>query len=740
MTFISILAACMAAPDASALSAELRPYNGRQTIFLNGQPEAPLIYHMTGRSAHSPWIPEAQDNLKDFANAGYRLFGCQIPLGSVWTESGLDVNYVRRQLRAIREVRPDAAVLLRIYVEPPEWWLDRYPEERCAWTLHPGAEIPEAVRVKPSEWKRVSYASERWRADAGAQLRALLEGLAASPEGDCLFAVLVCAGQWWEWFYPGFEFEPDSGPAMTGHFRRWLAERYGSDEALRTAWQDDAVTLATAEVPGVDVRFRTYDRIFRVPEKERRAIDYYQCHQELVATVPLQFCHIVKATWPRPVLVGLFHAYFLHLSHQAPGGHLEMETVLRSPDVDFLTSPLSYETNARFLGGSGHYRCLTASIAAHGKLWMNENDHPTLVGDAFKRPGPFAPTNIPDSIATMRRNTAHCYTTGQGMWWFDFGGPESHGTGGWWKDPALMEEAGKELRLARDLMERPHTSVADVLFVYDPRCFYYLAQGHLGQYHQSKHWDRTDTLSFEALNDTVAEAYKSGAVFDLVHIDDLSLLDLTPYRVVVFGFTPYLTGARMDEIRRLVLTPGRTVVWVYAPGYTDGETLSTERVAEMVGMGIEKSTVNFNPELLLREGSLCPGFPETRIPIKIQDLAAWTKPTFQVVDPEAETVGYYVGSREVAMARKEVGGVHVWYCGLPLRHPSVMREIFRQGGAHIYNEKNDVLHAGGPVVWVHTETGGARTLVLRNGKRLDLTLEPWSTVVMDAESGKMLLE
>jgi hypothetical protein len=178
---------------------------------------------------------------------------------------------------------------------------------------------------------------------------------------------------------------------------------------------------------------------------------------------------------------------------------------------------------------------------------------------------------------------------------------------------------------------------------------------------------------------------------------------------------------------------------VYAPGYTNGEDLDTGRVADIVGMGIEKSTVNLSPELLLRENSLAPGFPETRIPIKVQDLAAWTIPTFQVVDPEAETLGFYGGSREVALARKRVDGVNVWYCALPLRDPGVMREIFRQGGAHVYNQKNDVIHAGGSVLWLHTETGGIRTLTLRNGHQVALDVEPWTTVVLDAESGTFLM-
>lgn len=236
MRLAALLAIALTATPAhaAAFKAELRFYMGRQTIFLNGRPEAPFIYHLTGRLSNYPWLPEAQDHLRDFAQAGYRLFGCETWFGNIWKEDGLDVEHVKRQLKAIRDVRPDAAVLLRIFVEPPGWWLERYPEERAAWTLFPGPEIPEAARVKPAEWKRVSFASERWRIEAGTQLRRLLHELAASTEGDALFAALLCGGEWGEWFYPGFEFEPDSGPAMTRHFRRWLGERYGTDAAPGT--------------------------------------------------------------------------------------------------------------------------------------------------------------------------------------------------------------------------------------------------------------------------------------------------------------------------------------------------------------------------------------------------------------------------------------------------------------------------------------------------------------------------
>jgi len=736
ITFLTFV--CVCAGEIAPIEARVSPHAGRPTIFINGDPEAPLLYHLTGRLSTNPWLPEAREHLRQFAGAGYRLFGCEVGLASIWRRDRLDIDLVRRQLRAIREVRKDAGVLLRLFVEPPGWWLEDHPQERAGFTLIPDTRVPEKVRIRPQEWQRVSYASQAWRDDAGRQIALLLEGLAASPEGDALFAVLLCGGEWGEWFYPGFEYEPDNGPAMTLHFRQWLRRKYSQDRALQKAWNDDAVALDTALVPGIEERFSTSERMFRDPQREQKVIDYYRCHQELVADVPLHFCHLVKRTWPRPILVGLFHAYFFHLTHQASGGHLEMRRVLASPDVDFLSSPFSYEFNARFLGGTGHFRCLSATIRRSGKLWMNENDHPSFVGDHFGRPEPFAPSNVGDSLVTMRRNTAHCYTTGQGMWWFDFGPAGQHGAGGWWSHPDLMKEARAELDLARRLLDRPYASAADVLLVYDTNCFHYLAPMYLGVYHQSSRWDRTETLAFEAANETVADAYKSGAVFDTVLLDDLPQIDLSPYRLIVFAFTPYMTDSHVDFVRKSVMVPGRTVVWVYAPGYTDGTKLSTERISEVVGMRIEKSSISLPPQLLLRAESMCKDFPEKRINVTVQD--AWVSPTFRVADPEADTIGYYGGSRDIALARKTVNGVTVWYSALPLKDPEFLRELFRQGNAHIYNERNDPFHASTSIAWIHSETGGKRTIHLRSGRALDLDLLPWSTVVFDAETGEHLLE
>ncbi len=713
---------------------EVREYQGRRVFYVDGRPAAPMGYHLIGRCSSNPWEEDAQRHLRQFAEAGCRLFFCDVWLRDVWrADRTLDIAQVKRQMTSIAAVHPDAAVIIRLGTEAPGWWLEQNPVERIGFALQAGAEIPEAVRTKVAEYRRASFASRLWRDETAEAMCRLVGEVAASPEGRALVGVHVGGGEWGEWFYPGFEFEPDTGPAMRRHFREWLAEKYGTDAALQAAWADSAVTLQSAEIPDVAERFQTSERMFRDPTKEQKAIDYYKCHQELVADTPLEFCRRLREVFPRPLIVGIFHAYFFHLSHQAPGGHLEMHRVLESPHVDYLASPFSYEFDARYIGGSGHLRCLSETVRAHGKLWMSEIDHPTLVGDHFGRPWPFAPENIADSVATMRRNAAPVLTQGQGMWWYDFGPAGQNGAGGWWDHPELMAEAKRLHTLANQMLERPWRSEADVLIVYDTECFYHLGAMYLGFYNQSHHWCRTETLSFEAANRTVADAYRSGVAFDTLHINDLERISLERYKVIVFAFTPYLSARHTAAIRGCVLTPGRAVVWVYAPGYTDGKALSTERITAVTHVKVERIDTSLPPQLLLREGSLAPGFPETRIDCSIQD--AWTGPVFHVVDEAAVSLGYYAGSRRVALARKSVNCVDTWYCAMPLRNPSVMREIFRAAGAHIYNQKNDALHVGGGLLCLHTETGGRRDITLRSGKKVVLELEPWSTQFVDMDSG-----
>ena len=89
---------------------------------------------------------------------------------------------------------------------------------------------------------------------------------------------------------------------------------------------------------------------------------------------------------------------------------------------------------------------------------------------------------------------------------------------------------------------------------------------------------------------------------------------------------------------------------------------------------------------------------------------------------------------------KKNGNATDWFIGLPPMTNQLLKKIFVACGCHIYNENDDSTLCGAGLIVVHTKDGGQRTITLKNGKQIKLNLEPSHTVVLDAETGAVVLE
>ena len=58
----------------------------------------------------------------------------------------------------------------------------------------------------------------------------------------------------------------------------------------------------------------------------------------------------------------------------------------------------------------------------------------------------------------------------------------------------------------------------------------------------------------------------------------------------------------------------------------------------------------------------------------------------------------------------------------------------------VYSASFEPVLAGAGMVLFHTVTGGERTIVLKNGKRVKMNLKPHTVVLLDAVTGKKLLK
>ncbi len=691
-------------------SSRVAEANGRLGLLINNQPVPPIIYALT-EGGRFTWEETPRHNLELFAKLGYKLYQIDIWFRDVWLEANqLDWPTIRKQLQGVYSVCADAAVFIRIHVDPPAWWMLKHPTECVGYNIRD----EEGDKYAPYE---PCLASEQWRSEADDMLRHFCTELARLPEGQQVIGMHLAGALYGEWHYWKFWLEPDSGACMTKYWRKWLTKTYRTDSALRKAWNNPTVSLKTAVLPTSAERQHTSRGVFRDPVQERRVMDYYKYQQLCTLEAILMFCHTIKTAWPRPCVVGLFYGYFHCMVEMGmvDGGHMELPALLKSPDVDYLSGPLSYEDSARAVGGTGQLRGLEDSLRLHGKLWLSETDHASHLGDAFKREPPKIPANMQQTIALHRRNFGYVLTHGTGLWWYDFG-PD--GGGGWWDHPEIQADQGKMKRIFDRVAKGPFKSVADVLFVYDLECFYGLATSH----------SPNDPISYPAVDLSSADAYHTGAAIDKLFLHDLEKADLNQYRVVIFANCFQMNQRQRRYIKKEVCQAQRTVIWFYAPGYSDGQRLhDAGMVSEITGMTLSEHSCSVAPEIIPVGGH------------KPFGVAKRAEPLFRLNDPAAEPLGHYAVGGAVGLARRVFPGYTSIYSALPLRGAGLMRGLFKQAGAHIYDESGDVLLVDNQSLYLHSADGGQRKLKLRDGRELHITMAPCSTVIYNITTGKCLL-
>jgi hypothetical protein len=716
------------------LSSRVGEHNGRMMVFLNGRPEIPVVYALTDvPGGRWSWEELPRHNIRQFVNAGVRLYQVDLFLDHLWMEDGrIDITLAQRQIAGIVEVCPEAGVFIRLHVSPPRWWTKQHPEE---WVKYADAGymdesdegFPRIIEEDNFPVRRVSMASARWRLEAGSALSAILQALSRTPEGNSLAGIQVAGGIYGEWHNWGFfRNEPDTSTSMQEHFRAWLKHRYGTDAALRAAWRREGATFVGARVPTMEER-RTLLGVFRDPGREAKASDYYRCVHELVADNILWFARIVKEAWPRPIVVGTFYGYYFStFGRQAAGGHLELQRVLDSPHIDYLSGPQAYEPEALKLGDPYRSRSLITTVRLHRKLWLDEMDaEPTI-------PIPRDPRyelHLRNAIAAVRRNMAFTFTKGMGLWFYDFGvggvdldgfRANSRGSRGTWDHSAVLDEIAGVKKLLEDRSKGAYRSDADVLFVYDTESYYHTAS-----------LRGSDPVSTAIVDFASLAAFRSGVVFDPVHLSDLLRIDLAPYRTVVFGNTFVLDATQRRYIKDRVARDNRTLVWMYAPGYSDGKTLEIGRISDLTGIRVKFCRQGTRPAVTVRMDG------DSAVTYALADTLA---PLFAVEDPRAVVLGNYEGTGEAALAKRSFADHTSWYIGLPGRGPEPLRTILRGSGAHVYGSKGEIVYSGGGVLSIHVRDGGKHTITLRSGREVTFDLpEGASTLLLDPENGELLV-
>lgn len=703
-------------------------YKGKPAIFINGTAVPPQYYALTdcpGGNKSYETIPAKC--IRQFSDMGFRLFQADVWLEDMLTpDGGFDIDFARRQIAGFSSICPDAAVMLRLHLNPPSWWLNSNPDECTRFLDCDILPIPRKpaheryLEFDTQNYYRVSYASEKWLEYSSELLSRFLTLIKTVPEWDNLSSIQIANGIFGENHYWGFtKHEPDVSAPMLKYFRGYLAEKYGSSENLRRAWNNSQVSLETAQLPGLE-RCSVSSGILRDPQKERSVIDYYEAQHRCVAQSIMRFCGIIKRQAPE-LMTGAFYGYYLSLfGRQAAGGHLCEDLILNCPDVDFLSAPQAYGKASRELGGPGLSRGLIESVTLHGKVWLSEMDQPSHFGTLL---GGMITYNKEDSIQNNRKCVLEPFIRGGGLWYYDFG--KYYGAG-WWDDDDYLADISKLKNLFDMYFEKERVNQADVLLVLDTKTFFYTANS-----------SSADPITDEMMNLTVIGSYKSGAAVSTVYLSDIEKVDLSDYKCVFFVNCFCADDEKVAYIRDHVMKDGRSAVFAGPFAALDTQTLDLSRSGRSIGISLRPTEKQLIPKVEYTDGYESEG-EDLRMYLS-EDKRKYGKAAFLIPDGEnASIIGRFEDGENAACLAEKDGG-KVFYFSLLPSSPSTLKQLFRSCGCHIYSESCDSLLVGQGLVELHAGDDKAKRITLKNGQSLDFDVRLGQTVLFDGETGEKLL-
>ena len=646
--------------------------SGRPCLCVNGEWLPPLAY-VTYR-------PDAAQYAA-FRRAGCRLFGCGFYAGDqgINSFSGIrpfssgfwlgpdtyDFTPVDKVLETILPPGEAVYALPRVYLDVPRWWEQQCPDELC-----------RDVRGEPL---RQSFSSARWRQDAAAVLQALIAHIEQSPFAERVIGYQVAAGGTEEWAYHR-RFPEQMGDYSTvarEAFADFLAQKYGSEEALSRAW-GRPVTWRTASVPRPSARRYAINGVLRDPTREQAVIDYYTFHNVAVADSIAYLCRAVKEQKP-DCLAGAFYGYTAEIPNEDVGHHA-LHRLLTVPEIDFFASPHSY-LDCRSPGIDWPFMAPVDSALLHGKLWFIENDvrtHQTTLlreqmpnsapDNAMYDSGVWRGPQTPEmGLSLMQKAAARLLTYPVGAWWFDM-------WGGWFDDPVYM---GLFTQLQQWMAETPPAAgfAPEVAVVIDEAGFRQMGLDVPVVYRWLYHQRRE--LGF------------MGAPYRLFLAQDLADPQFCPeaYKLVLLiGLVrPEETVRR--GVRRL-MGGGRTLVFV---SFTDTDKKDG---------GLSDIRCRYDPAQPpcqgRFEGTLFPGAPT--------EAPRFAAPVHgRVLTVLADT-------GEPCVAEEEHDTWTEIVSLLPELPGGLLRRIATDSGVHLYTRSGDIAYAGGEFLGIHAVSAGEKRL------------------------------
>ncbi|MBI4975919.1 MAG: beta-galactosidase [Spirochaetes bacterium] len=548
--------------------------------------------------------PYKQINIQPYFKAGMDIINVQLNLGFASEKSGhgwhanvymkpywtgkdrYDAADLEKMLWRPLQGNSNAKIILWLWIDPYAEWPSEHPgeclqNERGEYAYGEshtmgftnGITVPGPGQMHRTFW---SFHSEVFRDEIAAMLTNLIADIEKLVPGNAVVGYLIGGGQdaqLYHWNMPnGFlasktELWGDYSPAGRKAWKKYIAAKYGTPAAVSGAWGKSIRSFDDVEPPPPSDLVG--GATFHDPVKERQAMDWKRFQTDARQSLIDYWAKTIKSGATRPVIVGACVG-----ESQARRDSSHVEEANHSANLDFFLHQASY--NQRIPPNLGGINAYLASMAANGKIFCVDLDHPTYLQPPPKT-GAVATgisagalsmghaENIGMLTAMWRREISHMWATGAGVLWNHVFGPAYS-----FDAPEIIDEMKFLVDTARWV--KPSTvsqPMQDVALIYDEKSIDFARSG-------------LATLPWIWIQLQQNEFLASGTPYGQWHMADLRDGKIPPAKLYIFQNALDLNPRNIEAIEK-IKKDGAVIVFLHDTGYAQSRMSSaaTEKAAGM---------------------------------------------------------------------------------------------------------------------------------------------------------------
>lgn len=655
--------------------------NGVPQLQINGAPVPPLVFFYNNEAGQP--VPNAAE-VSGAAKNEVHIYSTIIHWNWLGADpiAPLDWSGPDREFQRYIDQDPQAMFLVRLRAEPPDNW-SGYG------SLPPGSVVKSQDGSLDTSRNRLSWGSQYYHDNSVANIRNFVRHYESNSLGKRIIVYQPAGGVSGEWFgYGGRDYRqygPDYSDVNLQAFRVWLQQKYGTDVQIQEAWGRN-VTLTTATIPLDISRFPTQYRqpttAFYARPAQQDWIDFSAFESDLVSQWILDLARAIKQETNDSKLTAFFYGYTYEAFAPSLMGHSRLDRLLSSPDVDIICAPISYQSSSgnnypdRWYGGPAGFMSAVDSVAAHGKLWFNEND--------------ILAFNVPDtgfdfSNRTLQRDLAAVLVHRAGTWWMDLFDSAP------FADPRLWSMMGtKGVLNYRNIYAAPKPYQPDVAVISD-------AIAHLYTSDDSRIPGNT-LMAFKNY------ALKTGVSVGFYTLDDF-VAGIGPQSpVYIFANTFYTTDTQISALNRRLDREGAVAIWQYASGFLGPSSSGADRASALTGFTLVQADGNTGTDGL---GVLAGK--------QLASSGGAVSPRLVVQDAAAISLGRYRADGKISTAVKRVGSHTAVFSGDFIQSTDFLRAAVRQAGVNVWTTDDSVVHTDGDLLAIHSGVAGTKRINLPTG-------------------------